>query len=64
MEKLSTIFFSNKYFKKIEEMIADNAAISLLNDNESNSMKGLLIMLIVLAHNRYAMESNIAFIYL
>lgn len=45
-------------------MIADNAAISLLNDNESNSMKGLLIMLIVLAHNRYAMESNIAFIYL
>lgn len=46
------------------EMVTDDAEKSLLSRAESNAIKGILIILIVLGHNKYIMQGGMSNIYL
>lgn len=45
-------------------VVADNATTSLLTRPESNAIKGFLIILIVLGHNKYVMQGGFSNLYL
>ncbi len=47
-----------------KEIVCCNAENSLLSRNESNAIKGVLIMLVVLGHNKYVMQGGLSNMYL
>ena len=58
---LYNAFLDKAAYKRI---ILDNAHISLLSRRESIVIKGFLMILIVLSHNKYIMSGNLGLIYL
>lgn len=48
----------------IKSAIQSNAEVSLLTRNESNAIKGILILLIVLGHNKYVQQGGMNNLYL
>lgn len=56
--------FSSKIYTFWRNTVQDNAAVSLLSRNESNAIKGLLIILVVLGHNKYVMQGGMSNVYL
>jgi hypothetical protein len=51
--------------QQVKTLIGDNASHSLLTADESNAVKGLLILLIILGHNKFLMKDGycIRFLY-
>lgn len=50
--------------RTVQTLIGDEASYSLLPRDESNAVKGLLILLIVLGHNKYLMNDGYSFQFL
>lgn len=48
----------------VNAILKDNAEVSFLQRDESNAVKGLLILIIVLAHNKYLMQGGFSNRYL
>ncbi|MDE7160132.1 MAG: hypothetical protein K2O24_04735 [Muribaculaceae bacterium] len=48
----------------MRDIVADNAEVSLLTREQSNAVKGLLIALVVLGHNKYVMQGGMSNVYL
>lgn len=55
---------SDKIIKAYNFVLKDNAEISLLSIDESYSIKGILILLVVLGHNKYLMQGGFCNIFL
>lgn len=58
----STLYKGTKDF--LQSAVGDDARVSLLSRDESNAIKGVLIMLIVLGHNKYLMQGGMSNLYL
>lgn len=59
---LSSLYLNTKDF--LQSAVENDAQDSLLSRNESNAVKGLLICLIVLGHNKYLMQGGMSNLYL
>jgi hypothetical protein len=61
---LILVFTLKMIIQQVKALVGDNASKSLLTRDESNAVKGMLILLIILGHNRYLMVDMFCFKFL
>jgi len=62
MKLLNNIIRKSEFF--FHSMVDDDADASLLSRDESNAVKGLLILLVILGHNKYLMQGGYSYRFL
>lgn len=56
--------FTDNALRLWRATVNDNARVSLLSRNESNALKGFLIILVVLGHNKFVMKGGMSNVFL